>query len=167
MILYHISRFPKRKLKKISLQVILDRKMDCSVVAWEYVSSPFSRDKSFTSHCLLVVFKVSLNVTENYLAVWEKCLDLGKNRRFHFLTSVFDNVMSCIGGFLSFHVCFLPLMFLKHAGESQEEWEDSKARSQGARSGGDTNQFSKILGSGNKGILGESNHRNRCSTWRT
>lgn len=54
-------------------------------------------------------------------------------------------------------------MFLKHAGESQEEREDSKARAQGARSGGDTNQFSKILGSGNEGILGESNNRNRCS----
>lgn len=45
-------------------------------------------------------------------------------------------------------------MFLKHAGESQEEWEDGKARAQGARSGGDTNQFSKILGSGNKEYLG-------------
>ena len=45
-------------------------------------------------------------------------------------------------------------MFLKHAGESQEEREDSKARAQGTRSGGDTHQFSKILGSGNEGILG-------------
>ena len=55
-------------------------------------------------------------------------------------------------------------MFLKHAGESQEEREDSKARAQGTRSGGDTHQFSKILGSGNEGIIGESNNRNRCST---
>ena len=52
--------------------------------------------------CILAVFKVSLNVTENYLAVRGKCLYLEKNRRFYFLTSVFDNMMSCTGGFLSF-----------------------------------------------------------------
>lgn len=54
-----------------------------------------------------------------------------------------------------FNTCWLsPLNVSKACRRKSEEWEDGKARAQGARSGGDTNQFSKILGSGNKGILG-------------
>lgn len=95
--------------------------MNCSLVAWEYVSSQFSRDNSFTSRDVFspVIPEKNLSDTENHLAVWGKCLYLEKIGGFTFLMSVFDNLMSCIGGvpFVSIHICFLPLLYLKHTGE--------------------------------------------------
>ena len=90
----------------------------------------------------------------------------------HLLQNVCVLIIQCSVLGHSFHFQFtsafsLYPLFLKHAGGSEASREGGEAGAEGPRSSGDSDQFCEILGPGNKRIFGESNNRNRCSTWRT
>lgn len=143
-------------------------------MAWECVNSPFSRNKSFTSYDVYssAILELNSSLTENYLIVWKKCIYLQKDMWIHLLQNVCVLIIQCSVLGHSFHFQFtsafsLYPLFLKHAGGSEASREGGEAGAEGPRSSGDSDQFCEILGPGNKRIFGESNNRNRCSTWRT
>lgn len=91
-------------------------------MALECVTSHLPSDKSFTSYDIYSSVVLELKLLLNFISQLEDVYVQKRYEALLFFMSVFNNLMSGVRDFLSFqiHFSFLPLMFLKHARQSEE-----------------------------------------------